>query len=221
MFGDRLSAELNWAAHDPATLAGNLRGMKLLMYSGNGVPGPLDSGLNGGASVIEAGVGTLTQLFHDDLQALGIPSTYDPYGPGTHSWPYWARDLTEAIGPIMAGFSAPAPVAPVTYTTAAPSYSVFGWRVAIDRRAAELSTLSAATTAGFTLAGSGTATVTTPAVYLRRRRYTVTVGVQSATMRAGRDRRLTISVPLGPSNLAQQYTLLAETRVYSTKVSIR
>jgi hypothetical protein len=40
-------------------------------------------------------------------------------------------------------------------------------------------------------------------------------------MRAGRDRRLTISVPLGPSNTAQQYTLLADTRVYSTEVGIR
>jgi S-formylglutathione hydrolase FrmB len=221
MFGDRITEELNWAAHDPATLAGNLRGMKLLLYSGNGVPGPLDSRVDGGAVLVEAGVATLTQLFHNDLQALGIPSTYDAYGPGTHSWPYWTRDLTEAIGPIMDGFSAPAPVAPVTYTTASPSYSVFGWRVAIDRRMPELSTLSAASTAGFTLAGSGTATVTTPAVYRRGRRYTVTIGTQSATMRAGRDRRLTISVPLGPSNTAQQYTLLADTRVYSTEVGIR
>ena len=33
--------EINWAAHDPTTLADNLRGTKLLMYMGNGTPGPL------------------------------------------------------------------------------------------------------------------------------------------------------------------------------------
>ncbi len=94
MFGPRTSEEINWAAHDPTTLANNLRGMDLFMYFGNGNPGPLDSGSpNPGAEGIESGVYQLNVLFHKRLQALGIPSLYDPYGNGTHSWPYWARDL--------------------------------------------------------------------------------------------------------------------------------
>ena len=44
MFGPRTTDEINWAAHDPATLAANLRGMNLLMYTGNGPPGPFDHG---------------------------------------------------------------------------------------------------------------------------------------------------------------------------------
>ena len=39
MFGSRTSNEVNWAAHDPTTLADNLRATKLLMYTGNGHPG--------------------------------------------------------------------------------------------------------------------------------------------------------------------------------------
>ncbi|HWE33078.1 MAG TPA: alpha/beta hydrolase family protein, partial [Solirubrobacteraceae bacterium] len=228
MFGDPVTEELNWHAHDPTTLAGNLRGMNLFMYSGNGLPGPLDTGLNPYGSVIEGGVSELTLLFHNRLQALKIPNLYDPYGPGTHSWPYWARDLSWSIGPIMNDFAHPPAVTPVYYTTAAPAYSVFGWSVAIDRAAGEMSTLSGAAAAGFTLAGSGTATVTTPAKYKRHHRYRITVtdhaGTTVTTERAGANRRLTIHVVLGPPNPAQEYTAQAAldggTKVYTASVRI-
>jgi S-formylglutathione hydrolase FrmB len=229
MFGDPVTEELNWHAHDPATLAANLRGMNLLMYTGNGLPGPLDTGLNPAGSLIEGGVSELTLLFHNRLQALGIPSLYDPYGPGTHSWPYWARDLSWSICPIMNDFAHPlAAPSPVYYTTAAPAYSVFGWSVAIDRAAGEMSTLSGATAAGFALAGSGTATVTTPAGYKRHTRYRITVsdgaGTATTTERAGANRRLTIHLSLGPSNPAQEYTAQAAldggTKVYAASVRI-
>jgi hypothetical protein len=229
MFGDPVSEELNWHAHDPTTLAGNLRGMNLFMYTGNGLPGPLDHGLNPGASLIEGGVAQLTQLFHGRLQALGIPSLYDAYGPGTHIWPYWARDLSWSIDPIINDFAHPLPSPnPVYYTTAAPMYSIFGWGIAIDRAAPELSTLSGATAGGFTLAGSGTATVTTPATYKRRARYRITIsnhdGTTVTTERPGANRRLTIHVVLGPANPAQEYTTQAAldggTKVYTASVRI-
>jgi S-formylglutathione hydrolase FrmB len=229
MFGDPVTEELNWHAHDPATLAANLRGMNLLMYTGNGLPGPLDTGLNPAGSLIEGGVSELTLLFHNRLQALGIPSLYDPYGPGTHSWPYWARDLSWSIGPIMNDFAHPLPAPnPVYYTSAAPAYSVFGWSVAIDRAAGEMSTLSGASAAGFTLAGSGTATVTTPAQYKRHTRYRITISNRAGTTvtaeRTGRTRSLMIHVVLGPSNPAQQYTVQAGldggTKVYAATVAI-
>jgi hypothetical protein len=54
MFGPRATAELNWQAHDPATLVTNLRGMKISLWTGNGDPGPLDHGPpDPGASAIE------------------------------------------------------------------------------------------------------------------------------------------------------------------------
>lgn len=227
-FGNPGSDEINWAAHDPSTLAANLRGMNLFLYSGNGEVGPLDSGSNAGAQTIEGGVHTLTQLFHSHLQTLGIPSVYDDYGPGTHSWPYWARDLRWSIGQVMTNFAHPAPAPnPVTYTTDEPDYSIFGWHVAIHRTATEFSTLADAGRRAFTVKGSGTATVTTPPRYARHALFEITVASEAGTATAlqdtGRGRRLTITVPLGPANAHQQDTLAATlaggTRVYSSHVT--
>jgi S-formylglutathione hydrolase FrmB len=228
-FGDPLSDEINWAAHDPSTLAANLRGMNLFMYTGNGHTGPFDKGLNVGGSAIETGVHTLTMLFHGHLQALGIPSVYDDYGPGTHSWPYWARDLKWSIGQVMADFAHPQPTPnPVTYMTDDPTYSVFGWSIAIARKATEFSTLADASSTGFTLKGSGSAVVTTPARYRRRGLYSITVdsanGTTTSFQSPGRTRRLRIAVPLGPANPSQEYSVAAGltggTKVYSTRVTI-
>ncbi|HEY8764055.1 MAG TPA: alpha/beta hydrolase family protein, partial [Solirubrobacteraceae bacterium] len=232
MFGSRLSNEINWAAHDPTTLAPNLRGMRLFMYAGNGAPGPLDTGIpNPQALVIEGGVSELTRLFHNRLQSLGIPSLYDAYGPGTHAWPYWARDLRQSIGPLMDVFAhPPATPASIYYTSADPSYSDFGWQVTVTRAVREFSTLSSARASGFTLQGSGSATVTTPARYRRGARLHDSVASAQGTfpaftrrVRVGRSRRLTVTVPLGPSNTTQEYPLDGPplgTTVFTTRVSI-
>jgi len=211
IFGPRTTEEVNWAAHDPATLAGNLRDMRLFLYTGNGQPGPLDPRPGAVSSQIEAGVHVLTQLFHRRLQSLGIHSEYDDYGPGTHSWPYWARDLRQAIGPIMSAFAHPAPSpAQVTYTAADRSYSVYGWHVSMHRSVEEFSTLEQADRTGFVLLGSGSATVTTPAVYRPGASYEVTVISRRATMttlaRVGDGRRLIVQVALGPSNTVQEFS---------------
>jgi S-formylglutathione hydrolase FrmB len=228
MFGGRLDNEINWAAHDPTTLAGNLRHTRMMLFTGNGQPGPLDHGVNPGADAIEAGVHELTMLFHHRLKALGIPSFYDDYGNGTHSWPYWARDLGVSIGRLMADFARPiAPPSRITYKSADQSYSIYGWTVTMHRAVREFSVLSNAWRGGFTLLGSGSATVTTPATLKSARLYTVTVksasGSRSVRLRPGRH-RLTIAVALWPSNTVQEYPLDGPptgTHVYSTKVTIR
>jgi hypothetical protein len=38
---------------------------------------------------------------HERLASLGIPHVWNDYGPGTHSWPYWQRDLREAMPSLM------------------------------------------------------------------------------------------------------------------------
>jgi diacylglycerol O-acyltransferase/trehalose O-mycolyltransferase len=43
IFGDRLGHEVNWAAHDPTTLAANLAASNLFVFFGSGDPGPLDT----------------------------------------------------------------------------------------------------------------------------------------------------------------------------------
>jgi S-formylglutathione hydrolase FrmB len=65
IFGLRATEEINWANHDPATLAGNLRHTGLFMYAGNGQPGPLDVGVPSAfATGIESLVGQDTAAFH-------------------------------------------------------------------------------------------------------------------------------------------------------------
>ena len=146
MFGPRLSQEINWAAHDPATLVSNLRGMRLWAYTGNGQAGPLDPLLaNPGAAVVETGVHVLNVNWKAAATTAGIPVAYTDYGPGTHTWPYWKRDLRWMIGPLSAVLAQP-PAAPAlkSYTTVENPWAQWGYHVAIARPAREFSTLSRA-----------------------------------------------------------------------------
>jgi len=227
MFGSRATDEINWATHDPATLANNLRGMNLFEYFGNGEPGPEESP-EPAAMSIEALVHEDNIHFHERLTELDIPSLYDPYGAGTHSWPYWTRDLKWSIGPIMEDFAHPPPAPQrVTYTTADAQYSVFGWTVAMHRTAEEFSTLAEASKAGFALSGSGSATVVTPRDFTRGGSYELTLrgqsGTSTVTAVANSEGRLSVEVPLGPPNPYQQDTaeaIASGTSVYTTTVSI-
>ena len=228
-FGSSVTDGINWAAHDPTTLAENLRWTRMYLYWGNGQPGPYDKPDpgNGGAALIEGAVGESSKGFQRRLTDLRIPAFFDPYGPGTHSWPYWTRDLQQSIDRIMADFASPEPNPPgFTYTSADDSYGVYGWNVAMHRTAREFSTLSGVSCRGFALAGSGSGTVTTAPCLKRGARYRVTMtGRDSSTtlVRAGRDRRLVLTVPLGPANPYQEDTAQAQaagTAVYTTYVRI-
>jgi len=207
MFGPRATNELNWQAHDPHTLAENLRGMDIRLWTGNGKQGPLDPVPNPGAGAIEAGVHVLTSLFHAHLQTLHIPSVYKDYGPGTHSWPYWARDLKELVGPLSRRFAHP-PKNPVTvrYTSAGATWAQWGWSVRLTRAEAAFSTLSAANPGGFVLRGTGKATVLTPALFAPRAGLTVRIrdatGTHTGSAHAGKDGRLRVAVKLGAGTKA-------------------
>ena len=227
-FGPRATEEINWANHDPATLANNLRNTRLFLWTGNGQIGPFTTPdcTSGFAMSIESLVGQDTDAFYARSTGLGIPSAYNNYGAGTHCFAYWARDLQQTIGPVAHGFSHPSsPPGKVTYTIADPTYTIYGWRVAMHRTAEEFSTLEQANRRGFALAGSGTATVLTPPFFVRHARYTVTLRTgrfkRTIEARPSRKRRLRIKVPLGPSSPRQQFTAGATTTVFTTNVRIR
>jgi hypothetical protein len=199
--------------------------MGLFTWTGNGQQGPLDPEPNPGAAAIEAGVHELTALFNGELAERSIPVEADDYGPGTHTWPYWTRDLRELVGPLSDIFDRPdATPWKVDYMSADPHFAQWGWRVDIDRPARELSTLQGAGDRGYTLTGSGTATVTTPGVYRPGVPARVTVstpaGSRTETSTVAGDGTLRIATPLGPGNPAQQFTAGATTTVYSTRVGI-
>ena len=171
-----------------------------------------------------------TTYFHQRLDQLGMPHYFNDYGPGTHAWGYWARDLRWSRPQLRQAFADPIgrPKA-ITYTSADDAYTVYGWKVRTHRTAREFSTLEDARCRRFTLAGSGSATVRTPRCLHPRSRYRVRIsgeeaGDASFKATASRRGRLKVEVPLGPANPYQQYTAEAEaagTDVYRTEVRIR
>lgn len=202
LFGPRATEEIRWRGHNPWDLAANLRGMLLQMRSGNGQPG----GPLGGTRVdgLESEVHPMNVDMDARLTSLGIEHTFDDYGPGAHSWPYWSRDLQQDLPSIMATFEKQAPPpSRITYKSIEPVYSVFGWKVSVKRKVVEFSTLTKAGRKGFSLSGSGSATVTTPPLYRKRQTFLVKVAGSKFRRKAGPGGRLKIRVDLGPSNTVQ------------------
>lgn len=97
LWGDRRRDAAVWEAHDPVVNAGRLRGTELYLSAGNGLPGPLDGKLPidvlPGAMLLEYLCGGQTTAMATRLRTLGVPVTTDLYGPGTHQWAYWQRQL--------------------------------------------------------------------------------------------------------------------------------
>jgi S-formylglutathione hydrolase FrmB len=219
IYGPRATQEVRWRGHNPWDLAANLRGLNLTVRTGNGYPG---GPYGGGPDPIEMGVHDMSVSFHQRLASLGLAHAWEDYGPGAHSWPYWQRDLRNTLPDIMSTLAKPpAPPAPFSFTAVEPRYSVYGWSVAIDRPALEFSKLSNADRGGFTLAGSGAATVVTGRLYRRGARYRVRVASRKPrVLRAGGAGRLRIAVPLGRANESQQYTPGSTTKVFSKRVRI-
>ena len=92
LWGDPAAQPDVWKAHDPTDNAAALKGTALYVAYGNGQPGSLDaSGTS--ADVLEQWVAPQNVTFVHQLAALNIPATVDAYGAGTHTWPYWQRDL--------------------------------------------------------------------------------------------------------------------------------
>jgi S-formylglutathione hydrolase FrmB len=220
LWGPFDSQEVRWRAHDPYDLAPNLRGLALWMRTGNGEPG----GPFGGRpeiDVIEAGVFAMATNVHNRLDDLGIPHVFDSYGPGQHLWPYWNRGLSQTLPALMKRFHRGSrPPARITFRAAEPSFAAYGWSVSVRRPAMEFSQLGDAGRRGFTLTGSGSATVTTPRLYRRGRAYTVSVRGKARSVLANRRGRLRVAVRLGPGNPVQQFTAGARTRVFKARVTI-
>ena len=206
--GNPVADNINWQGHDPATLMENLRGMSIDMWTGMGVNGPYDSGPDPAGSGIEALVYESTQHFYDHLVAQRIPAYYDNYTYGTHTFPYWARDLKAYLPKMMADFAHPKAPRVISYTSIDKSWSQWGYSVVMKRDAEqEFSTLTNGTPRGFTFAGSGIATVTTPADYHPHEKLPVAVTVGSGTeklaLQADSTGRLTLPLNLSDSGEAK------------------
>jgi S-formylglutathione hydrolase FrmB len=100
IWGDPLAQLEIWTDHDPVYLAPSLRGTRLFLAVGNGEAGPFDppDSFDGNEAFLQA----MNIALLGRLKQLRIPVTTDFYGPGTHTWPYWERDLHRSL-PLLLG----------------------------------------------------------------------------------------------------------------------
>jgi S-formylglutathione hydrolase FrmB len=104
LFGDPIAQADIWAAHNPADLVENMRGIALFVSCGNGELGPLDPAGTDPAGLLaqlEAALLLHNQEFVARARGLDIDVTTDFYGPGTHTFPYWQRELHIALPLLM------------------------------------------------------------------------------------------------------------------------
>ena len=99
LFGDPVAQRDIWEAHDPYYLAARLKHTRLFIASGNGQAG---GPFNTQGDSLEATIYQENVALQGRLNALNIPATYYFYGPGNHNWPYWQRDLHQAL-PLLLG----------------------------------------------------------------------------------------------------------------------
>jgi S-formylglutathione hydrolase FrmB len=204
--GSYTTEQIRTRAVNPWDLAMNLRGLRLSLRTGNGRD-PSGNLID----PVEAVVHAANVSLHDRLDSLSIPHVWDDYGPGTHTAPYWSRDLGEDLSLIMRTFAhPPRPPKRVSFTAAEPSYEAYGWQVRIRRPAKEFTTLLKAGPRGFALIGSGRAVVVTPRLYTPRSEHSVAIrsqaGVSNASLRADGRGRLRLRIPLGPANPLDEYS---------------
>jgi len=107
----QLGAAAGWGQVNPIELVPSLQGTPLYISYGNGVPGPLDpAGTD--PDELEAWVGAGDDNFVAALREAGIAATVNAYGPGTHSWGYWDRELGASLPTLLAALGEPAPGPP-------------------------------------------------------------------------------------------------------------
>ena len=176
IFGLRATEEVRWRNENGNDLAVNLRPLQLGLLTGNGQPGGAGRRRRRPTRSRRASTGRRRRCT-PRLDAAGHPP------PVRRLRRRRAPVVLLAARPPAGPAAADGPLRPPargarrrsTYTRADPDYSVFGWKVHVERPALEFSTLRGATRRGFTLEGSGTGTVRTPRFYTPGRTFRVTL----------------------------------------------
>jgi S-formylglutathione hydrolase FrmB len=169
VWGDFLTHQIGWEADDPTYLSANLAHTTLFVASGNGTAGPLDPKgpaqieYNAQLGAIEAVIHEMNTLFVAALDRARIAHTDYFYGPGTHYFRYWQRDLTHFVPILARAWRHPDP-RPMSFSdrSAANSFRAWGWHFTAHRAVEEFTYLRNVTSHGFEVAGSGTLHVTDP-----------------------------------------------------------
>jgi S-formylglutathione hydrolase FrmB len=212
--GNPEEQQVVWRDNNPTDLAGNLRGTHLFVRSGTGAPGPYDASKPPADPperrqwqtrlLVEAGAYQMARNFVAALEKAGIRDTDARFLPGSHSPPYWQRDLREFVAwlkPLLRPrMSAPSPIA---VSTARASFTAWGWTFQTHRKVREFTYLTVDRDA-LTATGSGRLGVVTPPNRRSGRRYPIKIGDRTRVVAADLHGRLAFSIDLGPSHTEQQ-----------------
>jgi S-formylglutathione hydrolase FrmB len=149
-------------AHNPLRLLDNLRDTRLFIASGDGradatLPPNVEASFNGGLTEWYSRWDALR--FSGAARANGLDVTYRGHA-GVHAWPYWRRNLQEAVawGPFTRGADAQRmPQTQFTYRTMAPHGNAWGLGFRFATPPSDVMTL---TRDGQMLRATGAGTVT-------------------------------------------------------------
>jgi diacylglycerol O-acyltransferase/trehalose O-mycolyltransferase len=214
MRGDPAQQEVVWRDNNPTAVAGNLRGVRLFVRSGDGTPGPYDSPTPPADPaerltwqvrlLTEAGAHRMAQNFLAALRQAGIPGADARFSPGSHSRPYWQRDLRDFAGWLRGQLRRPpAPPPAFRVDSARDAFTAWGWSFRTHRAVREFTYLGIDGDR-LSATGSGRLDVATPPRYVPGRPYRVQVDGRRRTVVADRRGRLGLRLDLGPSHTRQQ-----------------
>ncbi|MGP3770081.1 alpha/beta hydrolase [Streptomyces sp. SDT5-1] len=100
VWGDPVAQRDIWAAHDPYYLAKRLKTLPVYLSCGDGTAGPLDQ--PGATNALEADFNRQNHALAAQLRKAGAKHlTTNFYGPGTHTWPYWQRELHASLPMLL------------------------------------------------------------------------------------------------------------------------
>ncbi|QNG38759.1 prolyl oligopeptidase family serine peptidase [Geodermatophilaceae bacterium NBWT11] len=224
IFGDRLTQEVRWRGSNPADLVGNLRGVDLQLFTGNGLYDPTH-----GETLAEASAGCVLEgvvirptsvSLHQLLLDRGIAHRWVDLPWGCHGVTLFQHEIRQALPQIAAVFARPGP-APTQFDHRSidPVIDVWGWTIEADAdRELEFLDLTGAGRGGLSMAGSGATTVTTASYFAGIATVSVTVEGVTTQVQPDPAGRITFEVDLGPANRTQAHQVGAVTTVHTADV---
>jgi S-formylglutathione hydrolase FrmB len=219
-FGDPATEEVVWRDNDPTNLAGNLRGVRLFLRSGDGTPGPYDAATEPSDPVqaavwrsrllTEYGAGLMAKAFLASAGELDLRVNAEMY-PGSHSMPYWQREMPEFFAWLRSQLSHPVKVRrSFSIESARRWFSAWDWTVRVHRRVREFLRVRAVRGTRLEFTGSGTVDLTSPPAFRPRHLYVIHLGRKAIVRKADRRGQLRFHVHLGPSHTVQQTSFTSQ-----------
>lgn len=191
--GDPYTQQVFLEDSNPFYLASNLHGVDLWLSSGDGGDG------------VEDYIRRMNEWFIGALEEAGIPYT-NTFRPGTHSAPFWVKDLEALVPWVMNRFADPPdPPEAFSYRGMSENLEAWGWSFDGNKDVKEFTYVDGISPDGFTISGSGNVDVETAALYLPGETYRITGLDEPLQVEVGPDGRLRFAVDLGPPHIVQQY----------------